>query len=197
MGYWKNRRNAWKYFYPEGEGKAKKGYHLHHIDTTLKYNDPIRYSEWRVEDLVMLSTKEHLCLHLKGKPLTKEHIEKRQKNRTYKKGKENPNFGKHISEKHRQKLIVANLNRVFSEETRKKMSESAKGREAWNKGKKLKPLSEETRKKISLANKGKVRSEETRKKISESSKGRIISDEQRKKISDTLKKYHEKQRHEV
>ena len=79
--------------------------------------------------------------------------------------------------------------RTFSEETRKKMSESHKGiplseeqrknmrgRPAWNKGM---PCSEETKRKISEANKGnpgpwegKQLSEETKRKISEAHKGK-------------------------
>ena len=79
--------------------------------------------------------------------------------------------------------------RTFSEESRKKMSESHKGiplseeqrknmrgRPAWNKGM---PCSEETKRKISEANKGnpgpwegKQLSEETKKKISEAHKGK-------------------------
>jgi len=55
--------NAWKTFYPEGEGKAKQGYVLHHKDPTLKYRDPERYDEWRPEDLVMMSNSEHSRLH--------------------------------------------------------------------------------------------------------------------------------------
>lgn len=67
-----------------------------------------------------------------------------------------------------------------SEETRKKISESCKGRETWNKG-----ISwcEESKKKMSKSRKGKYtgensfmfgkhHSEETRKKISESNKGK-------------------------
>jgi hypothetical protein len=43
----------------------------------------------------------------------------------------------------------------------------------WNKGKKLTPFSEEHKKKISDSRKGKVPSEETRRKISEAHKGRV------------------------
>ena len=74
--------------------------------------------------------------------------------------------------------------RIFSEETRKKMSESKKG----------KKLSEEHRKKISESRKGenhpmygKKHSEETRKKMSESHKGHTVSEETRKKISESKK----------
>ena len=75
----------------------------------------------------------------------------------------------------------------ISDETRKKMSESQKGR----------TLSEETRKKISEAKKGHIFSAETRKKLSEAKKGRItwnkgltLSEEHRRKISEAMKRRH-------
>ena len=71
------------------------------------------------------------------------------------------------------------LNKYYSEETRKKLSESMKGRE----------VSEETRRKISEANKGKTRSEETRRKISESHKGKTHSEETRMKMSESNARY--------
>ena len=98
----------------------------------------------------------------------------------------------------------------FSDETRKKISESMKGHKISKetkeklskvgKGKKRKPCSDETKKKISEANKGntspnkgKKLSEETRKKISEARKGKplnrkgyIHSEETRKKISEAV-----------
>lgn len=71
-----------------------------------------------------------------------------------------------------------------TKETRKKMSESSKG----------KHLSEETKKKLSELNKGKIMSEETRKKLSESKKGKNhpsygkhFSEEHRKKMSESTK----------
>ena len=74
--------------------------------------------------------------------------------------------------------------RIFSEETRKKMSEAKKG----------KKLSEETRRKISEAHKGHTVTDESRKKMSESKKGRTsnrkgvtLSAETRKKISEARK----------
>ena len=62
---------AWIQFYPEGNGKAKKGYVLHHVDPMLKYVDPIRYAEWRIEDLVMITRAEHASLH---RPAHRLHI---------------------------------------------------------------------------------------------------------------------------
>ena len=87
-----------------------------------------------------------------------------------------------------------------SEESRKKMSESQKGKVPWNKGK-INVYSEETRKRMSEVKKGKapwnkgkinVYSEETRKKMSKSKKGenhpmygKTHSEETRKKISES------------
>jgi len=78
-----NRINAWKHFYPEGNGKAKRGYVLHHIDIKLRRKDRKRYNEWRISDLVIMPRSEHNGLHFKGKPngrkgtkLTAEHIQK-------------------------------------------------------------------------------------------------------------------------
>ena len=80
----------------------------------------------------------------------------------------------------------------ISDETRKKMSESKKGRTSPRKGV---TLSAETRKKMSESRKGRTSpmkgvtlSEETRKKISESMKGRIFSEEHRRKISESVKR---------
>lgn len=62
---------------------------------------------------------------------------------------------------------------IWTEETRKKMSEAHKGHKAWNKGKKgLVSLSEEAKMKISESHKGMKFSEEHKRKISELHKGR-------------------------
>lgn len=79
--------------------------------------------------------------------------------------------------------ILHNKGRKFSEDHRKKISNSLMNHKAWNKGM---PFKEETRKKISEANKGKKRSEETRKKLSEATK-RAMTEELRKKLSEANK----------
>ncbi len=93
---------------------------------------------------------------------------------------------------------------IHSEETRKKISISMKGKNTWmegkhlseetkrnisesHKGKKLGPISEETKKKISEANKGKKHLEETKRKMSETHKGMKFSEESKRKISERLK----------
>lgn len=60
-----------------------------------------------------------------------------------------------------------------TEESRKKMSESAKNRKA----------SEETKKKMSIIRKGRKHTEESRKKMSDSAKNKIVSDETKLKLS--------------
>ena len=75
---------------------------------------------------------------------------------------------------------------IMPEEQKKKISQSHKGKSTWNKGK-HDIFSEETRKRISNRFKGKPLSKEHRKKISESNKGRIFSEEHRKKLSESLK----------
>ena len=86
-----------------------------------------------------------------------------------------------------------------SEETKKKMSESSKGKNTWTKGRKLseaqkiklsedrkgKPKSEEHKQKIRDAKR--ITSEETRQKMRDAWEKRIVSDETKKKISQALK----------
>ena len=93
------------------------------------------------------------------------------------------------SEETKRKLSETHKGKRLSEEIRKKMSESKKG----NSNRKGKHHSEEARKKLSEACKGRRLSEETRKKISESKKGnsnrkgKHHSEETRKKMSESLK----------
>jgi hypothetical protein len=80
-----------------------------------------------------------------------------------------------ISEETRNKMSKSKLN--MSDETKKKLSESQKGR---------KPTIE-TRKKLSESKIGHTVSEETRLKMSKAKIGQIVSDETRKKLSDAAK----------
>jgi len=82
------------------------------------------------------------------------------------KGEKHPLFGKH-----------------HSEAARKKMSDSAKGQPAWNKGK-TGIYSEETIQKMRNIKIGKKQSHETIQKRAEKQKGREVSEETRKKIGD-------------
>jgi len=91
----------------------------------------------------------------------------------------------------RKKISESSKGKKMSEESKQKMSESHKGKIPWNKGI---PQSEETKKKLNLKFKGKKMSKEFCEKISKSlignirTKGKKLSDEHKKKISETLKK---------
>jgi hypothetical protein len=87
-----------------------------------------------------------------GKDFSKEHREKiglsskGEKNYWY--GKEGSNKGKKFSDETKKKMSESAIGKKMSEESRKKMSESQKGRIAWNKGK---VSSEETKLKMKEA----------------------------------------------
>jgi hypothetical protein len=98
----------------------------------------------------------------KGIKLSEEH---KKKLSLAKLGKKLPPF----SEEHKRKIGLGNKGKIKSEETRKKLSESLKGRIVWNKG--LKGI-----------NKGHIVSEETRRKIGLKHKGKIVSKEARLKM---------------
>lgn len=67
---------------------------LHHKDPTLKECNPERYYEWRDEDLVVMTRAEHRALHnrLRG-PLTAETKQKISENHADVSGENNPMFG--------------------------------------------------------------------------------------------------------
>jgi len=88
------------------------------------------------------------------------------KNSLAKRGKNHPNWGKHLSEKTRGKISQANLGRNCSDEAKRKISKANKGNEAWNKGKKCPQLSGENN-----GNFGRKFSDEHIRKLSESHKG--------------------------
>ncbi|NMC60393.1 MAG: GIY-YIG nuclease family protein [Candidatus Methanofastidiosa archaeon] len=71
---------------------------------------------------------------------------------------------------------------VHSEESKRKMSLSKKGKPSWNKGK-TNVYSEETRLKWSEKRKGKKLSDESKIKLSKSTKGKILNPNTRHKIS--------------
>lgn len=123
-------------------------------------------------------------------PETKQKVSDRMK------GENHPMFGKHHTEEARQKMSIGRARRVdkpHSEATKKKMSETKKGKifteehkqniSIAKTGKILGPHSEEWNQKIAIGNTGKVLSEETRKKIGDAQRGRPLSEETKKKIS--------------
>ena len=77
----------------------------------------------------------------------------------------------------KKKMSESKKGRCLTEETKKKLSKIRKG----------KIFSEESKKKMSKAHKGKTLSEETKKKLSESHKGKHHSEESKKKMSENSK----------
>lgn len=105
----------------------------------MYYNRP-------AEELVFLTITEHSSLHKKGKHHSDETRRRvSEGNKGKHAGEKNPNYGKHLSEEHKNKISAANKGKKFSGETRRKISEAKKG----------KKFLEETRRKISDAHKGK------------------------------------------
>ena len=99
------------------------------------------------------------------------------------------------TEETRRKQSESHKGKTLSEETRRKMSESRKGKNCGKHSPNYgKHLSEEHKKKLSEANKGKKNpnygkhlSEETKKKLSEANKGKSLSEETKKKLSEAHK----------
>ena len=92
--------------------KDSKNWCLHHKDKTLRMRDPKRYYEWRIEDLVPLTSSQHAKLHKLGEIgakycQTEEARLKRANSNKHKRGKytirqninERINLSKRLSDK--------------------------------------------------------------------------------------------------
>ena len=110
-------------------------------------------------------------------------------------GKNNPNFGKPMSDEQKKKISNSlkgkfcgknhpNYGIPMSDEQKKKQSERMKGKNHPNYGI---PMSDEQKKKISEGRKGKKHSDETKKLLSEINIGKKHSDETKKKMSESHK----------
>jgi len=134
--------------------------------------------------------------HRKGKKLSQDHIQKIIEANTGKKRSEETkrkisesNKGKKMSDEARRKMSAAKKGKAIPPEQRAKMIAAVKGK------KRKKPFTEEHKKNISESCKGRIpwnkgipRSDELKQKLSEKLKGRIISDETRKKMSESHKR---------
>lgn len=126
----KNYVRAKEYF------NLPEGWVLHHKDPSWKTEDPERYNEWRIEDLVPMSKGDHQRLHI---ALAVENGDTAK-------------YGRPCDDETRERLRYY-ASQPKSEETKRKMSEANKGKpHPWNTGH---PQSEDTRQKISDKLKGK------------------------------------------
>lgn len=81
-----------------------KKYHVHHLNENKTDN--------RVENLIILTHKEHHRLHKTGKLHTEEH---KRKISEALKGEKNPFFGKHHTEETKQKISESRLKNPLSD----------------------------------------------------------------------------------
>lgn len=141
-------------------------------------------------------TKIKLRNALRGRPLSKEAIEKRRITHAHIRPSEDclkkaweATRGTHLSEEHKHKISETLKGRICSAETRKKLSAARKGRK----------FSKEWKKNISLARIGRKfpshLSEEARNKISERLKGHKLSELTRKKIGDAIRGHKHTKKH--
>ena len=149
-------------------------------------------------NLVKLTAREHFICHLL---LTKFTTGYDKKLMNFALGKFIQNsplqqriFNSWEYSKIRESISEARTGHKHSEETRKKMSEKAKGRTPWNKGKSVEPCTEERKMLLSDYWKGKPKSDMHSKNISKGKLGHTAgmtgkqhSDETKKKMSCSMK----------
>lgn len=103
-------------------------------------------------------------------------------------GENNPNYGKRGDLCPTSGKNHWNYGKHWSDEAKKKISESHKGKPSWNKGIAMR---EESKAKLSKANTGKERTDEARQHMREAQLGRKHSKETKQKIADANRRYHE------
>lgn len=138
---------------------------------------------------------DYVTKPLLGKKLSKEH---RKKISMALQGSNNPNYGKKLSKRQKDRLARLRLGAKHTKETRRKMSIAHTGFKH----------SEKSKQKMSEAQTGKKMSKEARIKMSKSQKGKTFSEETRRKLSEAkigntngksswFKKGHEYQKHTI
>lgn len=143
--------------YQEAVNDPNETWHCHHrLEVQGQFRNSVKllkrcgmYWKQPAERLIFLTSAEHKSLHFKGQS-------------SWNKGKSSWNSGKR---------------NVYSEETRRKMSEAKKG----------KSLSEETKRKMSQVRKGEKNP----------NFGKHHSEEARRKMSEARKRYHERRRSKI
>jgi len=218
MKYTKNnyRKNLilyWRQFYPDWE--IPTGYHVHHIRPAGTFADRNDIHINHPRNLIALHPDDHWTIHkCRGdKFINKEFIsvigfkhtaETKQKMSKSKLG---------MTGETKQKMSDYWKGKTYTEETKRKISESLNGNVPWNKGKTdiytdktLKKMSESSKQtyidnpelieRIRKMNLGKAMPEETKRKISASTKGKPKTAETKRLMSERKKEYWKKWREE-
>lgn len=92
-----NRNRLWRNIC--GNSKGIPGMVAHHKDQTLIYRDPDRYIQWNPIDIELMSKADHIRLH---------------------------RIGKRHSQESKEQMSRAHMNRPFTEEHKRRLSESHK-----------------------------------------------------------------------
>lgn len=209
--YYNNARKLQKSLKYNSDSNAKIIHHLRDTEEQRKYNDE-HYELWGFEidekgnehfeygKYVIFVTKEwhdnyhsqsEETRHKRSESMKRVWLSESFRTRELKynsffikrSGKNHFMYGRHHSEETKRKISESEKGKVISPETREKISNSCKGNEPPNKGI---PHSAETRNKISV-NTRLAMTDEVRKKCSEAHKGLHHSDETRRKMSESAK----------
>ena len=137
--------------YDKAVADTTQTWHCHHR-TEIWWNctaqdliDNECYYHRKACELIFLTPAEHISLHHKGKSFTDEHKRKLSASMKDKnKGRTSPFKGKSRSDKIRLKISESMKGKEFTAEHKRKLSEA-------HKGKRRAPFSEETRRKLSEA----------------------------------------------
>ena len=148
------------------------GFENFKIDWIEEFEDPDHAYDWE-QMMIYVNLKDPLCLNKSC------YFGKKKWSTAGIKRINAWNIGRKLSQETKDKISIGNKCKIFSKESKLKMSESQKNRskEINNKiaetlrGQKL---SQETKDKISLSNKGRKLSLETRNKMSKSRKGKTL-----------------------
>lgn len=150
-------------------------------------------------NIVALTAREHFICHQLLTKMTTGYEQRKMKFALGKFVQDGPNTQRCLTGKQyevaRNAISEARIGMTHSEETKQKMSEKAKGRVPWNKGKKgMQTMSEEGKQALRDLYTGIPKSEEFKRKISESKKGHTSgmtgkkhSEETKKKMSESHK----------
>lgn len=136
-----------------------RSYEIHHIDGNRSNND--------LTNLACLSIKDHWELHFNQGDYDAANLIATRMHKVPLKGYTGHRRGAKLSQEHKNALIQSRVGYKASEETKRKMSNSLKGKQK-------SPFSEEHRKKLSESTKGRKKapfSEEHRRNMSEAKKG--------------------------